>query len=1035
MGSFEDKLTALSSAETLKSAKQLLKQARLVGAFRENDGRVRAIFNENKRYVRVAVSTGASAAAECDCDFDGEGLCPHAIATILYNANFASARPADVADTNGAYAGMRGESLEDLLTRAAVRPTAEVHIRADSAFPHVPSKWENSVLTVRLKTPQREYIGNVNNLRQLYFDKSLAVTLKFDDFSLQDRQIIQFLAIHAEPENSQLLMNSEVTAEFFHCLGGFGRFTRNGRRLVIHDTPARAAILHVKNDRDEFFTPGIIYNGSPLAVCSAKVIVGRSGCWIGREGEYFFIPASVEINWLRNFFRLGEQRRGNEQAMMTFLNNKQGVLPVVEISDAGLPVRDAASVIGGYRGEDGSLHLSLQYFYDDVLLPSDGAHLAVSSDKFFQRDEASEFAVENALKMLKCEESGHEFVLADPELQGMFLDEMLPAYLDGKHRVMIADSLLRLSGHGIGVTELGLRCRVASQRADGFVLGYSLSANGDDMPLGSTVRALKKQRRYFVMPGGSLAKVSPVLGRLLEALEVVAGRIDEREHTFFLPWCQVHFYRHLAAELPFAVPPELYLVGADAARISALPPEPPFEFSGKLRGYQAEGVAWMRTMAESGFNFILADEMGLGKTVQLLALLATIRRRGDAPALVICPASLVENWVRECSRFVPEFKAAGLAGGDRAEVYEHLAEYDFIAISYATARHDIDELKKMRFSFLALDEAQHIKNSDTVNFHSCKALNAVHKAVLTGTPLENSPEDLWSLFEFLHPGFLGSFAGFKARYGCVAGNLELQNELAARVAPFIKRRLKQEVCRELPPKHEQLLMCEMSAVQRAAYDEVREFGLKQLSGLAPSDKKVPFEILTTLLRLRQICCHPPLAGESLDVMDSAKMELARELILEHVDSGSRMLLFSQFTTLLGYLREWLEERNIKYEYLDGATRNRQQKVDNFNNSKDIPIFLLSLKAGGTGLNLTAADTVIIYDPWWNPAVEAQAGDRTHRIGQTRPVNILKLLVKDSIEERILEMKRQKQEIFDSVIEHPELAAEKLTVKELAFLLG
>jgi len=1032
--SFEDRLIALSDAETLKSAKLLLKQGKLAGAFRESDGRIRAIFNENKRYYRVETGVGENPAAVCDCEYDGDGLCAHALAAILYNANFSNKRPADIPEAGGAYAGIRRESLAELLERAAVVPKAQVFIKTEAAFPHVPSKWENAVLNVRLKSNQREYVGSLNNLRQLYFDKALAITLKFEDFSLQDRQIIQFLAIHSEPENSQLLLNSEVTAEFFHCLGGFSRFSRNGRRLIIHDIPARAAIIHVKNRTEDYYTPGIIYNQAALAVNSAKVIVGRSGCWVGRDGEYFFVPGTVEINWLRNFFRLGVQSAG-DQGLFKLLSDNNVTLQVVEQDNDNIPEMQAACVVsGGRSADDGALRLKLQYFYEDVLLPADGGRLAVRKGQFFRRDEAAEFSMENALKMMKCREDGDDYILDDPEIQGMFLDEMLPEYLQGSKKLLVADSILRMCGDRVmGVTEIALRCTVDTRSNEAFTVNYVLEANGEKLPLLNTIRTAKKMRRYFLLTNGQIAKLSAEMSRFLLALEAMAGKIDEKNSRFDIPFCQVHFYRFLAANLPGAVPPEFYLVGADTNMVAMLPNDKPFEFVGELRSYQAEGVVWMRNMFEHNFNFILADEMGLGKTVQLLNLIAGFRRRGEPPAMVICPASLVENWVRECNRFVPEFKTAGLAGGERDDVYEHIGDYDFIAISYATARHDIDRLKKMRFSILALDEAQHIKNAGTVNAQSCKAISAAHRAVLTGTPLENSPEDLWSLFEFLHPGFLGSFNSFKQRYCDIRTDRKLQGELAARVAPFIKRRLKRDVCKELPPKHEQVLFCEMEAGQRALYEEVRQTGLAQLQSMKPGEKRVPFEILTTLLRLRQICCHPPLIGGEGETVDSAKMELAKELILEHIDSGSRMLLFSQFTSLLSYIRSWLEEQNIKYEYLDGATRNRQQKVDNFNDSPDIPIFLLSLKAGGTGLNLTSADTVIIYDPWWNPAVEAQASDRTHRIGQTRAVSSLKLLVKDSIEERILAMKQKKQEVFDSVIENPEAASDKLSIKELEFL--
>lgn len=1034
-GSFEEKLIAASSAETLKSAKLLLKQGRLAGAFREPDGGIKAIFNENKSYCRVKVTPGDNPSMICDCDFDGDGLCPHAVAAIMYNANFASRRPAGVEDKMGSYAGMKQESLKELLSRVPSSPGAQVFIKAESEFPHVPSKWENAVLSVKLKNSQREYVGSLNNLRKLYFDKVLALTLKLEDFSLQDRQIIQFLAVHAESENSQLLMNSEVTAEFFHCLGGFNRFSRGGRRLIIHNIPARAAILHIKNKDDDYYTPGIIYEGAALPVNSAKVIVGRSGCWVGRDGEYFFIPASIEINWLRNFFRLGEQRIG-DTALYRLLENDSAIVPVVELDSGELKNEVATTVISGRRGDSGELFLKLQYFYQDVLLPADGGRLAWRSGKFFQRDELGEFNIENALRMMRCAEEGEEFKLDDPEVQGMFLDEMLPAMLHAGRRLMVSDTVLQLSGNHLGIQPLEFRCKVLSKGTNGFKVGYKLLAGSEQLPLNDAIKLAKKKRRYFRLPGGGLAKITPELSKLLCGLENIVSRVNDREGCFELPMHQLHFYRYLADGLPFAVPPELSQCGVDAIPEEVERSlEVPFKLNGELRNYQEEGVRWMYNMALRHFNFILADEMGLGKTIQLLALLTRMRSKSDPPALVICPASLVANWVRECNRFVPEFKAVGVSGGERDFLYEKGMDFDFIAMSYATARHDIERLKKLKFSFLVLDEAQHIKNAGTVNAQSCKAIQAEHRVVLTGTPLENSPEDLWSLFEFLHPGFLGAFNNFRQRYCNIRTDEKLQNELAARVAPFIKRRLKSDVCKELPPKIEKQLYCEMDDGQYELYENYRKYGLKQLRELRGKPKEMPFEILTTLLRLRQICCHPPLLGEEGSEASSAKMELARELITGLIASGSRILFFSQFTSLLAYIRDWLTEEGIKFEYLDGATKNRQQRVDNFNNSSDIPIFLLSLKAGGTGLNLTSADSVIIYDPWWNPAVEDQASDRTHRIGQTRTVTTYKLLVKDSIEERIMAMKRQKQEVFERVIDHPELASEKLSLKELEYLFA
>jgi SNF2 family DNA or RNA helicase len=418
--------------------------------------------------------------------------------------------------------------------------------------------------------------------------------------------------------------------------------------------------------------------------------------------------------------------------------------------------------------------------------------------------------------------------------------------------------------------------------------------------------------------------------------------------------------------------------------------------------------------------------------------LLTERLTNDsAPALVICPASLVENWKREAERFIGGIRVAALSGAGRQEIWNNYNNYNIIIISYASARRDIEFIDNIKFSYLILDEAQHIKNPNTANAKTCKTIKADHRLVLTGTPLENSPDDLWSIFDYLHPGLLGSYNNFKKYYCGISQSKTLMNDLSARVAPFIKRRVKSMVCDELPPKQEQILYCEMDAQQRILYNAILEQGRIQCNEtLCRGSRTEIFEIFTILLRLRQVCCDPNLLPNNNKVVyPSAKMELLQELVMQNLDSGHKMLIFSQFTSMLSIIRAWLESEQINFEYLDGATKNRMQHVDNFNNDEQIPVFLLSLKAGGVGLNLTAADTVIIYDPWWNPAVELQATDRTHRIGQTKTVNSIKLVVKDSIEEKILAMQSHKQEIFDNIIENPAAIGEKISLEELRLLFS
>ena len=410
------------------------------------------------------------------------------------------------------------------------------------------------------------------------------------------------------------------------------------------------------------------------------------------------------------------------------------------------------------------------------------------------------------------------------------------------------------------------------------------------------------------------------------------------------------------------------------------------------------------------------------------------------PALILCPTSLLENWAREAEKFVPTLKTLVISGPDRGKLWENALFHDICICSYSIIKRDVEHVRGLRFKYLILDEAQHIKNPSTGNSQTCKSIEALHKLVLTGTPLENSPEDLWSIFDFLHQGMFGSLNSFRKKYIGQTASPEAIQDLSSRIAPFILRRRKSDVYKEIPPKVEQTLYCEMDESQQRVYNAFLAEGRRKCEILKSGSHGLSkFEILSSLLRLRQVCCHPDLIPGTLrpdagQPVRSAKMELLKELLLETIDSGHKVLLFSQFTSLLSIVRSWLDSESIRYEYLDGATTDRMAHVDNFNNSPDIPLFLLSLKAGGLGLNLTSADTVIIYDPWWNPAAEAQAADRTHRIGQTKSVNCIKLLVKNSIEEKVLELQRMKAGLFNNLVEAPSEAMRGMSMEDFEFLL-
>ncbi len=507
-----------------------------------------------------------------------------------------------------------------------------------------------------------------------------------------------------------------------------------------------------------------------------------------------------------------------------------------------------------------------------------------------------------------------------------------------------------------------------------------------------------------------------------------------------------------------------------------------------LRPYQKHGVAWLGFLRANGFGGILADEMGLGKTLQALAFLnlwrqasmpvvepgfqpggtgsdiSSARKLSDtgpggkmppskagkdarryAPHLIVCPTSLVFNWVAEAKKFTPELKVLALQGPDRHALFDQIVTSDIVVTSYALIRRDAERYRELEFDTTVLDEAQHIKNRQTQNAQAVKAVRSKHRLVLTGTPLENSVLDLWSIFDFLMPGYLGTAKDFRERYELPIAkekNAEAQQRLARRLRPFMLRRLKKEVAKDLPAKLEQVSFCELTPDQRGVYQQVIEASRKEVlaavgaQGLAKSRMVV----LSALLRLRQICCDLRLLKlqERIDgLMDSGgdakpnptiqpsnhpsstsssgKLELFSELLAEVIDGGHRVLVFSQFVSMLTLLKERLAEEGIEYCYLDGSTTDRGAVVDKFQKNAAIPVFLISLKAGGVGLNLTGADTVIHFDPWWNPAVEDQATDRAHRIGQTKVVTSYKLITRDTVEEKILLLQNRKREIIQATL--------------------
>lgn len=453
---------------------------------------------------------------------------------------------------------------------------------------------------------------------------------------------------------------------------------------------------------------------------------------------------------------------------------------------------------------------------------------------------------------------------------------------------------------------------------------------------------------------------------------------------------------------------------------------PPSDLRARLRRYQREGFSWLYNLYRNRLGGILADDMGLGKTVQTIAFLLKAVETGEKrPFLVVCPSSLLFNWEAEIHRFAPGLQTCALGGdpGQRSMLLGQMGKGCVGLVSYALLQRDQQQLSELEYAAVILDEAQHIKNPASGRTLSAKSLQAGSCFALTGTPLENSLAELWSLFDFVLPGYLFTFGRFRREYVRPLGegaDRDILTRLQQRTAPFMLRRNKEQVLTQLPAKGEQVCFSELLPRQREAYLSVLAFFDLRLLPLLERDgvERHSIELLAALTRLRQICCHPGLALERYRDADSGKLELLLEILNQALDGGHKSLIFSQFTGMLDLIGARLREQEIPFLRLDGGTAvaKRGPLVRQFNEDGGVACFLISLKAGGTGLNLTAADTVIHVDPWWNPAVEDQASARAHRMGQTRPVNVYKLIARGSVEEKILSLQRDKQRLFNAVVE-------------------
>ncbi len=586
------------------------------------------------------------------------------------------------------------------------------------------------------------------------------------------------------------------------------------------------------------------------------------------------------------------------------------------------------------------------------------------------------------------------------------------------------------------IVESDAPLEIAASGADDITLDIAVIVEGKRVPLVPLLaRALREgpvqtvDGRSIVGPLDDGTSVSVPAERLQRFLDVIIDVMERPERAG--PTLDIPLSRALAFE---DLSGDARVEGFALARIRQAAtllrkpegglPAIPSTLHAELRPYQHEGFAWLQGLRDGGFGGVLADSMGLGKTVQTLAhlLAEKDRRRSSAPVLVVAPTSLLPNWAAEAQRFAPSLRTLVLHGSRRAERHAEIDDADLVVTSYALLARDAEVLTARDWSIAILDEAQNIKNASSKTAKIARTLKAEQRLCLTGTPIENHLDELWSLYAFAEPGLLGDREGFRRSFRTPIEKRDddgRRKALAGRIAPFLRRRTKEVVAADLPPKVEILTRVEFAEEQRDLYETIRAAMHARVNEAiaARGLNRSRIVVLDALLKLRQVCCHPRLLPfeRSRGVRASAKLEALREMLEEMVDDGRRILLFSQFTSMLRLIEEELATLQIPYVQLTGDTDDRATPVKRFQNG-EVPLFLISLKAGGTGLNLTAADTVIHYDPWWNPAVERQATDRAHRIGQGKSIFVYKMVCEDTIEERILDLQARKGAVADALLD-------------------
>ncbi len=821
--------------------------------------------------------------------------------------------------------------------------------------------------------------------------------------------------------------------QIFHLLSTSELHIKNedgtiGTRIRFGRKPWQLRFKNIMNDERNYeFRPFFVRDEQEIPIDENTKILTVNPIWFYSDMKLNFCNFPLSYSYIKSFIDEGLQIKVQKDEYQSFISDHLAKLPIFPFVEfpPGIAVTEIDAVTSQrlYIEEmDDQLVVSLSIMYNNIEIS-----FSQANDQYLQYDKKTKEIIrvhrdrtverrirEKVLDSKIMEDTPGLFYAAfDDALDWLF--DGLPVLAKEGFEILGEESLVRFR---VKRAKANFAVNISSE-TDWFDLELNLEFDGIAVSLEELKRALKANKKFVKLHDGSLAKLPE---KLIEKVNYILnfGRVENES---------IRFANH---HLSFI---DRMLVEADQKNLDSLSEEKlkkldkfdkikdvtiPENFIGELRDYQKAGYDWLNFLKDFSFGGILADDMGLGKTIQALALLRNeINKHPQKLNLIVAPTSVIFNWIREIERFTPGFSVLVHYGTRRTKDIRRLKKHQLILTTYGHLRRDITFIKEISLNFAILDESQYIKNPMSETSKAVRLLTAHHRIALTGTPVENNTMDLWAQFAFVNPGLLGDQNFFKENFMRPIEkdqNVQVADSLRRLIFPFILRRTKEDVAKELPPKVQSITYSPMTDEQEKIYNKwrlsYRDSILSEIESKGLNKSK--FKVLEGLTKLRQIACHPELV-DSKFIEESGKFKALMEMVEEIISEDHKVLIFSQFVKMLQIIKRNLDTDGIPYSYLDGSTKDRQKAVDEFQNNENVKIFLISLKAGGIGLNLTAADYVIHYDPWWNPAVEMQATDRAYRIGQTKKVFVYKLITKDTVEEKIVKLQDQKMELVNSLI--------------------